>query len=240
MKMPELTLDWKYYKKYFYPYVSLAHMYQYVGQYVLKLKTLLIIRPKVIGDPYTELFSFPAAELVKTKANSEGWLITDLQANNSSREKLTWAINEKNPDFIIHYDHGHDFHLSGQENNIFEPALDSSNVNLLSGRAVSTVSCRSAAGLGPLAISSTCRAYLGYDEPHWINTGFINEFTEASNEANYALLEGKTFQEAYDAGYAKYTQKYYQILPIDTMAAALMLFDRNHLVRLGNPSEKAV
>lgn len=67
----------------------------------------------------------------------------------------------------------------------------------------------------------------------------LNRFTEASNAANYALLEGKTFQQAYAVGYAKYTEKYLELVPIDTVAASLMLHDRNHLTLLGNGLAKA-
>lgn len=210
-----------------------------LGPFVLLRKRLLIVRPKVTGDAYTDQFSFDAATLVKNKAISEGWIVTDLQGNDASREKVTWAINEKNPNFVIHYDHGSTYVLWGQESGALEQAVDTTNVNLLSGRAVSTVSCKSAAGLGPLAVSSTTKAYLGYDDLHWVHLWYLNRFTEASNAANLALLEGKTFQEAYNIGYAKYTQKYLELLSIDTSAAALMLHDRNHLTRLGDPSAKA-
>ena len=206
--------------------------------YIAKAK-LLLIRPKVLGDAYTEQFSFDAAELVKNKAISEKWNVIDLQANDASREKVTTNISEEDPDFVIHYDHGSTFTLWGQESGVLEAALDAGNVGLLSGRAASTVSCQSAAGLGPLAIASTATAYLGYNDLHWVHLWHLNRFTEASNAANYALLEGKTFQQAYAIGYAKYTEKYLELVPIDTVAASLMLHDRNHLTLLGNGLAKA-
>ena len=48
-------------------------------------KKLLIIRPNVPGDNYTALFSYNAAEQVKTKAVAEGWTVTDLKANDTKR-----------------------------------------------------------------------------------------------------------------------------------------------------------
>jgi len=112
-------------------------------------------------------------------------------------------------------------------------------VNLLSGRAVSTVSCESANGLGPLAIASAAKAYLGYDDLHWVHLWYLDKFNEASNAANNALLEGKTFQEAYDLAYAKYTEKWAELVGSDPGAAALLLHDRDHLTLLGNPSARA-
>jgi hypothetical protein len=205
----------------------------------IKSKKLLIIRPNCPGDNYTTLFSFPAATLVKNKAVAEGWTVTDLQGNNANRANVESNLNSVKPDFIIHYDHGSTFTLYGQNSNGITPAIDDANVNLLSGRAVSTVSCESAEGLGPLAIASTAKAYLGYDDLHWVNLWYLDKFNEGSNAANNALLEGKTFQEAYDIAYTKYTEKWAELVGTDPGAAALLLHDRDHLTLLGNPSATA-
>jgi hypothetical protein len=202
-------------------------------------KKLLIIRPKVTGDNYTSMFSFQAAEAVKAKAVAEGWTVTDLQATDTNRAKVEATINSVNPDFIIHYDHGSDYALYGQSNNTITAVLDAANVTLFDGKAASTVSCESAAGLGPLAVDSNAKAYMGYDELHWVHLWYLNKFTEASNAANYALLEGKTYQQAYDLAMLKYEEKYAELLTVDSYAASLMLHDKEHLKILGNPSAKA-
>jgi hypothetical protein len=202
-------------------------------------KKLLIIRPNVPGDNYTSMFSYQAAEQVKTKAIAEGWTVTDLQANNTNRANVEQTINSVNPDFIIHYDHGSSYALYGQNNNAITAVLDAANVSLFDGKAASTVSCESALGLGPLAIDSNAKAYLGYDELHWVHLWYVNKFIEASNAANYALLEGKTYQQAYDLAIQKYNEKYNELAPVDASAAGLMLHDRDHLQVLGNASAKA-
>ena len=203
-------------------------------------KKLLIIRPNVPGDNYTAMFSYNAAEQVKTKAVAEGWTVTDLAGNNANPTNVEQKINSIKPDFIVHYDHGSSYTLYGQNNNSITPAISSGNVDLLSKRAVSTVSCESASGLGPLAISSVdTKAYLGYDELHWVHLWYLDKFTEAANAANYALLEGKTYQQAYDLAIQKYTEKYNELAVVDASAAGLMLHDRDHLQLLGNPSAKA-
>jgi hypothetical protein len=205
----------------------------------VKSKKVLIIRPNCPGDNYTTLFSFPAATLVKNKAVAEGWTVTDLQGNNSNRTNVESNINTVKPDYVIHYDHGSNFTLYGQNANVITPAIDDANVNLLAKRAVSTVSCESANGLGPLAIAATSKAYLGYDDLHWVHLWYLDKFNEASNAANNALLEGKTFQEAYDIAYAKYTEKWAELVGPDAGAAGLLLHDRDHLTLLGNPSARA-
>jgi hypothetical protein len=206
---------------------------------LVKSKKLLIIRPNCPGDNYTTLFSFPSATIVKNKATAEGWTVTDLQGNNTNRSNVESNLNSGKPDFVIHYDHGSSFTLYGQNANAITPAIDDANVSLLSGCAVSTVSCESAAGLGPLAIASTSKAYLGYDELHWVHLWYLDKFMEASNAANSALLEGKTFQEAYDVAYQKYTDKWAELVGSDPAAAALLLHDRDHLTLLGDPNARA-
>jgi hypothetical protein len=204
-------------------------------------KNALIIRPKIPNDDMTNLCLFPAADLVKNKAINENWSVTDLQANDTNRAKVTQTLNKTPVDFMIHYDHGSDYTMWGQHNNQLEAAIDNNNVTLLKGKAVTTVSCDTGIGLGPLAISAGARAYLGYDDLWWVFWAWTNEFIEAANAANYALLEGKTFQEAYNIGYATYTQKYLQILNAkDYPAAAAMLHDRDHLRLLGDPNAKAI
>lgn len=204
-------------------------------KYFFKKSKMIMIRPKLPNDLYTEQFSYDAAELVKNKAISENWTVIDLKMNDASREKVSYNINEENPDFVCHYDHGGTYTLWGQENNAMEAAIDTNNVDLLKNRAVSTVSCLSAGGLGPSAISACAKAYLGYDDLHWVHLWYTNRFTEAANEANFALLEGDNFGEAYERGYSKYTEKWQELVALGAdYAAALMLHDRDHFVRLGS------
>ncbi len=202
-------------------------------------KKLLIIRSNVPGDNYTTFFSFLCGEKARDKAVLEGWTVTDLQANNTNRATVEQTIRDFKPDFIMHFDHGSQYTIYGQDKNAIVAALDAANSNLFEGRAVSTVSCESALGLGPLAVDSNAKAYLGYDDLHWIHLWFIADFIEASNAANYALLEGKTFQEAYDLAIKKYNEKYDKLITVDSTAAGLMLEDRDRLTIVGDVAAKA-
>ena len=199
-----------------------------------------MIRPNIPHDDYENNFSFPASQLVLNKALTLNCTVKDLKENDASRAKVEQTITNEDPDFIIHYDHGKPFTLFGQNNNSKEAVLDQNNVNKLSNRALSTVSCFSASGLGPLAIAHNARAYLGYTILHWANYWYANDCIEAANEANFALLKGKTFAQAYNLGCVKYTQKFYQLIQVDIMAAATMLWNRIHFVRLGDPNEQAI
>ena len=210
--------------------IAIYKLYPFVGT-----KKLLLIRPKIPGDGYTELGSYNWAGLVKQKALDLGWQVTDLAINNATRENVESKINEIKPNLIMHYDHGSAFTLWGQEADSLEPALDSTNVGMLSNRIASTVSCQSASGLGPLAITNGATSYLGYDENHVFVIGYEDEFGEASNAANYALLECKSVEEAYLEGYAAYDNLYNNlILSGDVFAANWALHDRDCFVMLGS------
>jgi len=202
-------------------------------------KKLVIIRPKIPGDRYTSDFSYQAAEAIKTKAVAEGWTVTDLAMNNANRANVESTINSVKPDFIIHYDHGSNYTLYGQDSNASVAVLDATNVSLFDGRAASTVSCESALGLGPLAVGENAKAYLGYDDLHWVHLWYVAQFTEAANAANNALLEGKTYQEAYDIAIAKYDEIYDELIDVNAEAAALILHNRNHLTLVGDGTVKA-
>jgi hypothetical protein len=202
-------------------------------------KKLLIIRPCIGGDGYTMFFSFLAGEKVRDKAIAEGWTVIDLQTTDTNRANVEKTIQDFKPDFIVHYDHGSQYALYGQDKGHFVAILDASNTGLFEGKAVSTVSCESALGLGPLAVDSAARAYLGYDDLHWINTLYTMDFIEASNAANYALLEGKTFQAAYDLAIQKYNEKYDKLIGVDALAAGFMLQDRDRLKLIGDVNAKA-
>jgi hypothetical protein len=209
-------------------------------------KKLLLIRPKIPGDEFTNKFSFPASDF-KAKAQGKGWQVTELQCSYTDRNTVQDTIIKEKPDFIIHYDHGGAFKLYGQEYNERDPSqgiiLDPSNIGCLGKAVVSTVSCSSALGLGPSAVATNTRtekAYLGYDVPIACEYEYTKYFIRAANAANDALLAGKTFQDAKDIGYKQYTVEINKLLTlndptyINFLAAILMLIDRDHLRLIGD------
>jgi len=208
--------------------------------FLRRKKKLLLIRPRIPGDGYTELGSYDWAGLVKQKALDLGWEVTDLAINDATRENVESKINEIKPNLIMHYDHGGSFTLWGQEANALEPALDSTNVGLLANRITSTVSCDSASGLGPLAITNGATSYLGYDEHHGFVIGYQDRFGEASNAANYALLECKSVEDAYQEGIDAYNDLYNDLIATgDIFAANWVLHDRDCFVLLGSTDADA-
>jgi len=204
---------------------------------------LLLIRPLIPGDDYTQLGSHIWAGQVKQKALAEGWTVVDLDANGATRAAIESAITNEKPDLIIHYDHGSTFTQCGQESNALIDGLDTGNIHLATGKVASTVSCDTAAGLGPAAVAAGVRAYLGYTEHHTFVIGWAQDFGDAANAANFALLECKTVQQAFDEGWAAYDLLYNNLLAAGGTAAAYAapwaLHDRDCFALLGTSSAVA-
>ncbi len=230
--------------------VTVGQFLDLLSKYPIVTRKLLLIRPLRTGDGYTE-FCHAAAELLKQDAQTGGWTVNDLAGNNATRAAVLNAIQQDDPDFVIHYGHSINMHnLSGQKNGQLEIAIGPGDAALLSGRSLSTVSCSTAKVLGPALISAKARAYLGYADLHtvYVGSGMAAEFTEASNAANLALLNGETYEVAYQIGRNAYDQKWLKwsslqkqgkLTPLGKkicpLVMAALLKDRNGLTRLGNP-----
>ncbi len=203
-------------------------------------KKLLLIRPILPGDTYTTMGSNVWAGDVKTKAIAEGWDVRDLNGDDATRANIEDALNTYKPGLVMHYDHGSNFTMYGQNSGALEAGLDESNIALVSGRILSTVSCLSASGLGPDAITEGVTSYLGYTDLHTFWTDFPAEFGAAANAANFALLECKTLQEAFDRGWTAYDDLYADLHAGGfDMEAAAALHDRDCFALLGSTTNTA-
>jgi hypothetical protein len=213
----------------------------------VQVKKLLIIRPKVPNDFWT-MYTSVASEHLKGYAEIFGWTVTELEdglrSPEANRIEVAFRIQNETPDLVIHYGHGWPDRLWGQRNNMKESVLSSAfgeeNVNLLSSSSVSTVSCFSILDLGKRAVEANTgnkkTYYLGYDIPIYCNYDekYLQYFERAANAANDALIEGKTFQDARDIGYNKYTEESNKLHAlkdpyVDAFVTPLLLLNRDHL-----------
>jgi hypothetical protein len=171
---------------------------------------------------------------------AEGWEVKDLGINDATRVNIEDALTNWNPALVIHYDHGSSYTMWGQDANALEPGIDTGNVAMASGHVVSTVSCLNAGGLGPDAITKGIVAYIGYTDLHTFWTDFPTEFGAAANAANFALLECKTVQQAFDLSWAAYNDLYNDLMASGhTLEAAAALHDRDCLALLGTTTAVA-
>lgn len=206
----------------------------------LRIKRLVLIRPNIPNDDYTNIGSYVWAGAIKQYALDKGWQVRDMAGNNANRTDVEDTIDDFRPTLVLHYDHGSTFTQWGQDNNLFDAVIDANNVGLLTNRVASTVSCHTATGLGPLAINSGSKAYLGYDDTHVFVIPRAAEFGAASNAANRALLECKRVEEAYAEGLAAYDRLINDMIDAnDWFSAFWALHDRVHFVLLGNERSNA-
>jgi hypothetical protein len=190
---------------------------RYRRQLPLRQK-LLLIRPTVSGDYFTNM-SHEWAERVNEKAIAEGWDVVDLSGMAATRSNIENALSTialERPNLVIHYDHGSEFTLyghtperSGMETiDDITPAIDERNIELTAGMFVSAMACFSASGLGPLAIFERTSGYLGYTSALIGSFRIPDRFGEAVNAPNFAILEGKSPEEAFEIGYQAWDRLY--------------------------------
>ncbi|MFX1495722.1 MAG: hypothetical protein ACFFBZ_15665 [Promethearchaeota archaeon] len=94
-----------------------------------------------------------------------------------------------------------------------------------------------------MAITNGAISYLGYTKNHFFIQGYEEMFGEAANAANYALLECKSVEVAYQAGINAYNDLFNNLIAtgngIDAMAANVALHDRDCFVYLGSGTARA-
>ena len=221
---------------------------------------LLLISPT--DDPpnshYVKCFSHPAAVKAGNVANNcrVNWSTKLLDDNSADFASVTQALQNGNINFVLHYGHGNIGRILGQKQ---LPVIDSTNVGYLRGKSLSTVSCASAFGLGPSAISAGARAYLGYCLPIWEpppnQRELISIFIKIVNAPNIALLNGETFLDAFIEGIVNYLLGFLQLITLEAAAALTgdvnqaeiifwascgLLWDMAGFTRLGDPYAQAL
>ena len=107
----------------------------------------------------------------------------DLMDDRATRSEWEKALDLHNPDLIVHYGHGSEWMLVGDDS---KAIMDEYNANKASGRTVFTMCCSAAAKLGADAYRKGCVAWWGYINPF----AFMTEDEEVFCElANMGLIE---------------------------------------------------
>lgn len=151
-----------------------------------------------------------------------------LLKSDALRNNLEQALKE-NPDAIlIHYDHGSEDAIYGQDGN---PAIDLNNVILLKGRIAYNMNCLSAKILGKVAYEDGCKAYWGSVEVVSFTTDAEEEFCRAFNFGLLYWLEGHSWKETLEETKREMTKIIDELVKQGNgMAAMLLREDRDALV----------
>lgn len=173
-------------------------------------------------DDFTKQ-AFDAAQKILPLLNNPNIKVTVLSEKNATKQKVDSALSNNAINLLIHYGHGDTDALYGQADhgNKKEKIIDINSAKQLlktKGVSVSTVSCNSAAQLGPASIDPGTNAYIGYKEEIAFpgkKSSFLAKFIDAFNKPIEELLKGAKFQEAFDRGKETYLAKIKEIEETD-------------------------
>ncbi len=123
------------------------------------------------------------------------------------------------------------------------------NTNVLAGRVVFVLSCRTGRDLGRTAFNEGAISYLGYSEDFWMiysygnhsDGGMVNPladeasrgFFESHNIAPISYLRGSTVSDSYSASQSKHDYWINVWEQIDSQVAALLMWNRDYQVLYG-------
>jgi hypothetical protein len=96
-----------------------------------------------------------------------GWDVITIGNREVRRSEVESAIEERNPELIIFYDHGKPDSLMGARR---EPVFTIENARLLKNREVYTTACLSALELGKEAVRRGSKVYWGSSKPVMLTT----------------------------------------------------------------------
>jgi len=152
------------------------------------------------------------------------------------RDKVEEALTQDPGAMLIHYDHGDEDRVIGQDGN---PVIDLENVSLLGGRESYNMNCLSGKTLGKAAYKKGCLAYWGYVEVVSFTSDAEQDFCDAFNYGLLLRLEGKSWKECLDAAKARMTEIVDDLVKRGNGLAAMCLReDRDALHCWGNGIEE--
>ncbi|NQU83095.1 MAG: hypothetical protein HQ536_00125 [Parcubacteria group bacterium] len=165
-------------------------------------KIFLIARPN--HDTTTRYLSAWSEKIIEL-ANKKGIQILDLKKDKANVKELESRISKMQPLFIVFNGHGSSDCITGHDNKDLIRVGD--NEELLDGKMIYTVSCKSAMQLGPKSIKAGALSYIGYIEDfvffydysklaHPLEDKIAKLFLEPSNQVAISLIKGNTAGEA--------------------------------------------
>lgn len=129
-----------------------------------------------------------------------------LDREKANRKNVEDIIKKIPLNFLIFNGHGSDNEICGHNNEVLIKTGE--NVDLLKGKIVYSIACRSAEGLGREAEKEGVDAFIGYQRDFIIFTDtsksatplrdeFVRPFLESSNKIGISLVKGFTAKEAF-------------------------------------------
>jgi hypothetical protein len=202
---------------------------------------IILTRPE--HDLTTKYISLWAEEIIDF-AHKKGFEIIDLKKEKANQKELVGRIKKLKPRLIFLNGHGNNDCVTGHDNEV----LIQRNVNhdILKGKIVYALSCKSGKGLGESIKEYGNSAYIGYGDDFIfiMDTDFAFKplddpkampFKEASNQVMISLLKGNGAGEASKRSKDKFNSNYSKLLAsnndIDSLNMAKYLWwnERNQI-----------
>lgn len=194
----------------------------------------VLCRPKF--DDVTG-YTFAFAEEILQWCRQAGIDIIDLAEAEAVRKAVVMELTRE-VDLFIHYDHGEEDSLIGQDE---KAVIDLDNAGLLANKEVFTLACLSAKDLGP-EVWRKGGTFWGYTEIVSFSTDSLPEFREAFNCGFfYRFIEGDTRQNSLQRAKDTFSRLSLELVAAgETFAAIFMRENRDNLVYLDShkPEEK--
>lgn len=161
-------------------------------------------------DNITRYLRVWTKDLVKRQKSKHNFLL--LEKEQVTRDRFCGTLRKISPELVLINGHGNYDRIGGHNNEIL---LDRSNAELLEGKMVHALSCRSAKILGKIAVELGARGYVGYVE-NWtlmMRRGMLSNplqdttaelFMRPAFKVQEALLSGKKASEAAEIGREEY------------------------------------
>lgn len=187
----------------------------------------ILVRPK-FDDPTSYTFVF-AEEILKW-CREAGISIIELAEDDAVRYKIEQEL-KKGVDLYIHYDHGGDGVLYGQNG---VNAIDLTNCHLLMSKEIYTLACLSAKSLGVEAWRKGSK-YWGYKDVVSFTTDALLEFQKSFNCGFlYRFIEGDSHQIALNRAKDTFQQLAFQLVSDGKPFAAICMRENGSNLRYYN------
>jgi hypothetical protein len=184
----------------------------------------ILVRPRFDEvTPYT--FAF-ASEILQW-CQDAGIDTIELAEGEAIRARVEEEL-AKGVDLFIHYDHGNEDALIGQDE---KAVIDLNNCHLLASKETYTLACLSAKSLG-VEVWRKDGEYWGYTEVVSFTTDALAEFQQAFNCGfHYRFIEGDSHQNALKRAKEVFTDLSFMLVDAGkTFAAICMRQNRDNLV----------
>lgn len=155
--------------------------------------------------------------------------IIDIGSNTLNSLNIQLRTEQLSSFIFVAYSHGEDYRLFSRSGDYISTEV---NISYFSNSFFYTVSCHTGSQLGNELIKNGCKCYFGYKNlfNSWLG---YKDFSECANYGFFRFLEGTLTDEIYNSMIEKYNIHIDRLYKDNFMQAALLMENRDGLVKLG-------